>query len=68
MCDKLVLILHDVFFHYLRKVSKYNSKCEMKFTSTDSKFLLKLDAMMAKVSQSDKIKAEISANTTLENL
>ncbi|KAK1354915.1 hypothetical protein POM88_048171 [Heracleum sosnowskyi] len=51
----------DVFFYYLRKVSKHNPKCDMKFTSTNSKFQKKMVAMLSKVAQSDNIESEINA-------
>ncbi|KAK1399454.1 hypothetical protein POM88_009317 [Heracleum sosnowskyi] len=51
----------DVFFYYLRKVSKHNPKCDMKFTSTNSKFQKKMVAMLSKVDQSDNTESEINA-------
>ncbi|KAK1396849.1 hypothetical protein POM88_006712 [Heracleum sosnowskyi] len=51
----------DVFLYYLRKVSKHNPKCDMKFTSTNSKFQKKMVAMLSKVAQSDNIESEINA-------
>ncbi|KAK1393693.1 hypothetical protein POM88_012749 [Heracleum sosnowskyi] len=56
-------VLHvNVFFYYLRKLSKYGSSCEVKFTSTDCNFQKKLVFTCGLIAEYEDIESTFSAN------
>ncbi|KAK1380365.1 hypothetical protein POM88_027109 [Heracleum sosnowskyi] len=52
----------NVFFHYLRKLSKYNPACWMNFTSTDCNFKKKLVSTCGLIAEYAAIEFKFSAN------
>ncbi|KAK1395259.1 hypothetical protein POM88_014315 [Heracleum sosnowskyi] len=52
----------NVFFYYLRKLSKYGLSCEMKFTSTDCNFQKNLVSTCGLIAEYEDIESTFSAN------